>query len=251
MSARRPLIAGNWKMNCGNAAGRALARSIAAGSKDHPTPEIVISPPSIVLAAITSEVEGSSVEVACQNVHQEPKGAFTGETSAQMVKAAGAQWVIIGHSERRQYFNETDDVVAQKTRAVQDAGLKPILCIGETLEEREADQTIDVCVRQVDAFVDLLVRAPGVAAIAYEPVWAIGTGKVASTEQAQQAHAAIRAHLSKKSPKLAEKTRILYGGSMKPSNAEALLACPDIDGGLIGGASLKAEDFLTIAGLAG
>lgn len=251
MTARRTLIAGNWKMNGGDAAGRELAKAVAKGSARCSSAQIVIAPPAIALAGIVSDVAGSSVEVACQNVHQAPKGAFTGEASVGMAKQAGAKWVIVGHSERRQYFNETDETVALKTQAVQGAGLQPIVCVGETLAQREAGKTNEVCAAQVDAFVDIIAQTPGVAVIAYEPVWAIGTGKVATTDQAQVAHAAIRAHLGTKSSELAGKTRILYGGSMKPGNAEALLACPDIDGGLIGGASLMAEDFLTIAGFAG
>jgi triosephosphate isomerase (TIM) len=164
-----------------------------------------------------------------------------------MLTAAGCGWVIIGHSERRQYFNETDESVAKKTHAVLDAGLRPIVCVGETLEEREAGKTLDVVHRQTRAVREILAKQPGVGAIAYEPVWAIGTGKVATPEQAQEVHAAIRLHLAESSPELADKTLILYGGSMKPNNAEILLACPDIDGGLVGGASLKAEDFLAIA----
>jgi triosephosphate isomerase len=183
-------------------------------------------------------------------VHEKANGAYTGEISAEMLIDCGCKWVILGHSERRQYFAETDASVAAKTTAALAAKLRPIVCIGETLEEREAGKTLEVVGRQLAAFEALIAQEPGVAAIAYEPVWAIGTGKVASTEQAQEVHAAIRAQLTKVSPALANVTRILYGGSVKPDNAEALLGCPDIDGALVGGASLKASDFLGIAAAA-
>lgn len=237
-------------MNQGNAAGLELARAVAAGSAQTQC-DLVVSPPLTILAAVAEAVAGSNVGVAAQNVHEQEKGAFTGEVSVGMLKEAGAQWAIIGHSERRQYFGETDESVAAKTASSLKGGLTPIVCIGETLQERKGEKTLEVVRRQTTAFIAHLAANPGVAAIAYEPVWAIGTGEVATPEQAQEVHAAIRAQLAEKSPELAETTRILYGGSMKPGNAEALLACADIDGGLIGGASLKSEDFLAIAGHAG
>ncbi len=237
-------------MNQGNASGRELAKAVAAGAADAKC-DLVVSPPLTILAAVAEDLKGSNVGVAAQNVHEKDSGAYTGEVSVGMLKEAGVEWVIIGHSERRQYFNETDESVSAKTAAALAGGLQPIVCIGETLEERKGGKTLDVVRRQTAAFIDHIAAKPGVAAIAYEPVWAIGTGEVATTEQAQEVHAAIRAQLAEKSPELAEKTRILYGGSMKPGNAEALLACADIDGGLIGGASLKSEDFLAIAAFAG
>ncbi len=244
---KRALIAGNWKMNHGTQAGRALARAVAAGANGAANVDLVVSPPATILAAVASDLEGTPVEVAAQNMHQSGSGAFTGELSAEMLKDAGCKWVILGHSERRQYFAETDASVAEKTEAALAAGLRPIVCIGETLEEREAGKTLEVVGRQLQAVQTILAKQPGVAAIAYEPVWAIGTGKVATTEQAQEVHAAIRAQLASVSSELAEQTRILYGGSVKPSNAKDLLSCADIDGALVGGASLKAEDFLGIA----
>jgi triosephosphate isomerase (TIM) len=242
---RRPLIAGNWKMNLGGPDGVALAQAVAAEAPASPGVDVVVAPPATVLAAVVAAV-GGKIGVAAQNMHPADNGAFTGELSASMIKAAGSAWVILGHSERRQYFGETDESVKAKTVAALRAGLKPIVCIGETLEEREAGRTLEVVTRQLDAVIDVLAAEPGVAAIAYEPVWAIGTGRVATTEQAQEVHASIRARLTAKSPALAQVTRVLYGGSVKPDNAAALLACPDIDGALVGGASLTAASFLGI-----
>ena len=250
MTTRRPLIAGNWKIHRGAAAGRELANAVANAASRAPHVDLVIAPPFTLLAQVASDLRGTRVEVAGQNVHQEKEGAFTGEISAPMLRAAGAQWVVVGHSERRQYFAESDEQVAQKAQAAIDAGLRPIICIGETLAEREANQTLAVVIRQLSAVIPCISRDPGQCAIAYEPVWAIGTGRVATPEQAQEVHAAIRAHLAQVSNALAEQTRVLYGGSVKPSNAEALLACSDIDGALVGGASLDAEGFLQIAAAA-
>ncbi len=244
---RRALIAGNWKMNQGTAAGRELAKAVAAGASKAPNADLVVSPPLTILAAVAADLKGTGVEVAGQNMHQKASGAFTGEVSAEMLADAGCRWVILGHSERRQYFAETDASVAEKTEAALAAGLRPIVCIGETLQEREAGKTLEVVGRQLAAFQDIIAKQPGVAAIAYEPVWAIGTGKVATTEQAQEVHAAIRSQLKTVSADLAAKTRVLYGGSVKPDNAKDLLSCADIDGALVGGASLKADDFIAIA----
>ncbi len=237
-------------MNRGDGAGRELANAVSNAASRAPHADLVIAPPFTLLAQVASDLRGTRVEVAGQNVHQEVEGAFTGEISAPMLKAAGAQWVIIGHSERRQYFAESDEQVAQKTQAALAAGLRPIICIGETLAEREANQTLAVVIRQLSAVIPSVSRDAGQCAIAYEPIWAIGTGRVASPEQAQEVHAAIRGHLAQVSNALAEQTRVLYGGSVKPSNAEALLACSDIDGALVGGASLDAEGFLQIAAAA-
>jgi triosephosphate isomerase (TIM) len=247
--ALRPLIAGNWKMNCGTAPGRELARAIKAGAAKLDV-DLVIAPPFTILSAVVDDLRDSNVQVAAQNVHERADGAFTGEISIPMLKYSGCQWVIIGHSERRQYFAETDASVAAKTRAALQGGLRPIVCIGETLDERKAGTTMDVVFRQLDAFKDIINERPGFAAIAYEPVWAIGTGVVATEEQAQEVHAAIRQHLKASNAELSAQTRILYGGSVKASNAKALLACADVDGALVGGASLDAEGFLQIAAAA-
>jgi triosephosphate isomerase len=233
-------------MNAGGADGLALAQAVKAGASRAPHAEFVVAPPTTLLSRVSEILAGSAVAVAGQNLHEADSGAFTGEASASMLKFVGCTWVIIGHSERRQYFNETDASVAAKTATAYKAGLLPIVCIGETLAEREAGATLSVVGRQLDAVLSLLAANIGVGAIAYEPVWAIGTGKVASPEQAQEVHAAIRAQLARKSPALAEQTRVLYGGSVKASNAAELLGCADIDGALIGGASLIAEDFLEI-----
>jgi triosephosphate isomerase len=246
---RRPLIAGNWKMNNGGQDGLDLARAIAAESRAIEGVDIVVAPPSTLLWRVAQTVEQvapGKVGVAAQNLHQEPNGAFTGELSASMLLAAGASWVIIGHSERRQYFGETDAGVRAKTDAAFAAKLLPIVCIGETLEEREAGRTLDVVYRQLDAVVPSLARHVGVGAIAYEPVWAIGTGKVATNEQAQEVHAAIRQRLAATQQELGRATRVLYGGSVKADNALGLLRQADIDGALVGGASLKADGFLGI-----
>jgi len=250
---RRPLIAGNWKLNNGGEDGLALARAIAAEVKNITTVDVVVAPPATLLhqvSEIAKQLAAGRLGVSAQNLHQEQSGAFTGEISAPMLLAAGCQWVIIGHSERRQFFGETDELVRAKTAAAQKAGLLPIACIGETLSEREAGKTLEVVYRQLDAFSSVLAEKPGVAAIAYEPVWAIGTGKVATTEQAQEVHAAIRKRLAGVSRELSEVTRILYGGSVKADNALGLLGCADIDGALVGGASLKADSFMGIVNAA-
>lgn len=250
---RRPLIAGNWKMNNGGQDGLDLARAIASEARSLSSVDVVVAPPATLLHRVHELVESvapGQVGVSAQNLHWEPSGAFTGELSAAMLLAAGCQWVIIGHSERRQYFGETDESVRAKTAAALKAGLKPIVCIGETLQEREAGRTLEVVSRQLDAFSAVIAEKPGVAAIAYEPVWAIGTGKVATTEQAQEVHASIRQRLAQGQPELSRVTRILYGGSVKANNAAGLLGCPDIDGALVGGASLEAGSFMGIVSAA-
>jgi triosephosphate isomerase len=246
---RRPLIAGNWKMYRGGADGVALAHQVAAGVRDVTSVDVVVAPPFTALAAVAHEVHevaGGRVGVAAQNLYPKPEGAFTGEVSASMLLESGCRWVIVGHSERRQFFGETDAGVREKTVAALAAGLRPIVCVGETLAEREAGKTLEVVFRQVDAFAAELAKAPGVGVIAYEPVWAIGTGKVAGPDQAEEAHAAIRERLRGVSSGLSEKTAILYGGSVKADNAANLLACPNVDGALVGGASLDAESFIKI-----
>jgi triosephosphate isomerase len=243
---RQCVIAGNWKMYRGGAAGCLLAQELVTACGDIATVQVVIAPPFTVLAAVATEIQGSRIDLSGQNLHPKAEGAFTGEVSGPMLLEAGCRWVIVGHSERRQYFGETDGSVRDKVNAAIGLGLRPIACVGETLAEREAGKTLDVVHRQVDAFVAELVKKPGFGVIAYEPVWAIGTGKVAGPEQAQEVHAAIRARLKGVSAELADVTPVLYGGSVKPDNAQGLLGCPDVDGALVGGASLEAESFARI-----
>ncbi|HSN98940.1 MAG TPA: triose-phosphate isomerase [Candidatus Nanopelagicales bacterium] len=244
-STRRPLIAGNWKMNAGGQDAIPLAIGVARAAKDLQRVEVVVAPPYTALAAVAHELAEarSDVALAAQNMHPELSGAFTGEISSGLLKDAGATWVILGHSERRQLFGETDEMVARKVAAALSAELRPIVCVGETLEEREAGQTLEVVERQVRAFFDELAKQPGFGVIAYEPVWAIGTGRVASPEDAQEVHAMIRGLLTRASVEFAAGTRILYGGSVKADNAEGLLTMDDIDGALVGGASLDPAGF--------
>lgn len=243
---RTPIVAGNWKMYKGSSAGLELARAVASACGDLAGVSVVLAPPFTLLERVAQAVRGSRVEVAGQNLHAKAEGAFTGEVSAPMLLDAGCKWVIIGHSERRQYFGETDDGVREKTAAAMAAGLRPIVCVGETLAEREAGKTLEVVYRQLDAFAAVLGERPGFGTIAYEPVWAIGTGKVAGPEQAQEVHHALRQRLAEKDANLARSTHILYGGSVKPDNASGLLSCPDVDGALVGGASLDAGSFAKI-----
>ncbi|HVJ18386.1 MAG TPA: triose-phosphate isomerase [Polyangiaceae bacterium] len=245
--AREYVIAGNWKLNNGGLEGLKLAAAVRDASKGLSKAKIVVAPPFTALAAIGAELEGSQVELSAQNLYPKDSGAFTGEVSAPMLKEAGCKWVILGHSERRQFFGETDEGVREKVAAAMAAGLRPIACVGETLAEREAGKTLEVVFRQLDAFVGELAKKPGFGVIAYEPVWAIGTGKVAGPEQAQEVHGAIRERLKATSAELADVTAVLYGGSVKADNAAGLLGCPDIDGALVGGASLDAAGFAKIA----
>jgi len=242
------LVAGNWKMNGSTAANAELLAGILDGIPKGDGFELLVCPPFPYLAAAVAQVEGSAVKVGAQNVSEHDKGAYTGEVAPAMLRDVGCEYVIVGHSERRSLYGESSAQVAAKFVAAQAAGLVPILCVGETLAEREAGTTEKV----VDAQLDAVVGAAGVAAfgravIAYEPVWAIGTGMTATPEQAQDVHRHIRAQLAGHDPAIAAGVQILYGGSMKGDNAAGLLAQPDIDGGLIGGASLKAKDFLAIA----
>ena len=244
---RQPLVAGNWKMN-GSLAG---ARELLAGIKDGigavNNAEVAVCPPYVFLALAQAELSGSDIAWGAQNLSTESSGAFTGEIAASMLKDFGCTYVIVGHSERRTLYGEDDVLVARKFAVARAAGLRPILCVGETLEERERGVTEEVVARQVDAVINLEgVAALGDGVIAYEPVWAIGTGVTASPEQAQDVHDFIRRRVAGKNLDVGEAVRVLYGGSMKPDNAAELLAKPDIDGGLIGGASLKAADFLAI-----
>ena len=242
------LVAGNWKMNGSSAANAELVAGIVAGIPAGSGFSLLVCPPFPYLAAVAAQVQGSAVSVGAQNVSEHEKGAFTGETAPAMLRDVGCQYVIVGHSERRSLYGESSAQVAAKFRAAQAAGLKPILCVGETLEEREAGTTESVIDEQLDAVLDSAgIGAFRTAVIAYEPVWAIGTGMTATPEQAQDVHRHIRARLAELDADVAAGVQILYGGSMKGDNAAGLLAKPDIDGGLIGGASLKAEDFLAIA----
>jgi triosephosphate isomerase len=245
--SRRPLVAGNWKMHLGGPGGVELAQAVVHLSRGLPNVDLVVAPPFTALAACAHECDSSRVEVGAQNVYPKDAGAFTGEVSAPMLVEAGCRWVIVGHSERRQHFKETDAQVAEKAAAALKAGLTPIVCVGETLEERTGGRTLEVVDRQVAAALDVLAGAGRPAVIAYEPVWAIGTGKNAGPAEAQEVHAALRRQLASRSAALASAARILYGGSVKPDNARDLLAAPDVDGALVGGASLDAASFGAIA----
>ena len=241
---RKPIIAGNWKMHNTMAEAKTLVKDLAALVADAQA-EVVVCAPFTALAAAKEAAQGTNVKVGAQNIHWEAKGAFTGEISAAMLKEIGVEYVVVGHSERRQYFAETDETVNKRTKAALAAGIIPIVCCGETLEEREANITEKIVGDQVKAdLADLTAAEVASLVIAYEPVWAIGTGKTASPEQAQEIHAFIRSIVANKYGKeIADNTSILYGGSCKPSNAKELFANPDVDGGLIGGAALKVSDF--------
>ena len=245
---RTPLIAGNWKMYKTAAESAAFVRDflpLVAGVRGV---EIVLAPSYLALRAVADLARGSGVGVASQNVHFAPEGAFTGEVSAAMLKEAGATHAIIGHSERRQYFAESDESVNRKVKAALEAGLAPIMCLGETLAEREAGKTFEVVDRQLrGGLAGVPAAAAGKVVVAYEPVWAIGTGKTATPAQAQEVHAFLRKGLAAAwSADGAGTVRILYGGSVKPDNIDTLMAQGDIDGALVGGASLKADSFARI-----
>ncbi len=243
---RDSLIAGNWKMNGDLASATALVEAVLAG--DRGAAEVAVCPPAVFLMKIGGMLDGSDIALGAQNVCDQESGAYTGEISAAMLKECGCRYVIVGHSERRTLYGESDALVAARFAMAVRSGLTPILCVGETLDEREQGVTEAVVARQLDAVVESCGSAAlGEAVIAYEPVWAIGTGQVATPEQAQAVHRFIRERLAALDAGIAERVRILYGGSMNPGNAADLLARPDIDGGLIGGASLKAADFLAIA----
>lgn len=245
---REFLVAGNWKMNGSSEANKALLEGIVAGVPAGQGFRLLVCPPFPYLADVAGKAAGSAVSVGAQNVSEHDKGAYTGEVSPGMLKDIGCDYAIVGHSERRAIYGESSFQVAAKFQAAQAAGLVPILCVGETLEEREAGSTESVVGYQLGAVLDAAgIGAFANAVVAYEPVWAIGTGMTASPEQAQDVHKFIRATLSAKDAGIAERVQILYGGSMKGENAAGLLSMPDIDGGLIGGASLKADDFLAIA----
>jgi triosephosphate isomerase len=245
---RKKVIAGNWKMNKTAAEGAALTQEIVEAVGRETQVDIVLCPPFTALESVAHALEGQAVKLGAQNMHPDKSGAFTGEISAEMLRTLYVTHVILGHSERRQYFAETDGFINRKVLAALTSELRPILCVGETLAEREAGKTLDVVRTQTEAaLAGVKPEQVTTVIIAYEPVWAIGTGKVATTAQAQEVHAFIRGLLTRLyGPALAQKVRILYGGSMKPANAPELLAQPDIDGGLIGGASLEARSFVDL-----
>jgi len=246
--SRKPIIAGNWKLNGLQADAVSLARSVADGCKLIRDREVMVAPVFTVLGAVRQVLDGSNVALGAQDLYWEPTGAFTGEVSAPMLRDVGCTHVIIGHSERRQHFAETDYTVAKKVAAAVAAKLVPVVCVGETLAQREAGTTFEVIQRQVaGGLVELPQEHFSRLVIAYEPVWAIGTGRTATPEQAEEVHARIRSLLAEVlNPAAAEAVRILYGGSVKPDNIDTLMACPNVDGALVGGASLKADDFLRI-----
>ena len=244
---RRTLIAGNWKMNGSMDSIHDLINGIKAGLGDVTNADMAVCPPAIYLMKVQGLIDGAAIALGSQNVCDQAAGAFTGEIAASMLKEAGCTYAIIGHSERRTLYGESDELIARRFAMAVESGITPILCIGETLEERESGVTEAVVSRQLDAVIDSQgIEALGKCVIAYEPVWAIGTGKTATPEQAQDVHAYIRGKLAALNGEVADKVQILYGGSMNAANARDLLGQADIDGGLIGGASLKADDFLAI-----
>jgi triosephosphate isomerase len=246
--ARTPFVCGNWKMHRTQAEARGLVRALAPLVADLAgRVHLAVAPPFTALAATGQALGGTAIELAAQDVHWEAQGAFTGEVSAPMLAEAGVRHGIVGHSERRQLFGETDEAVRKKVGALLAAGIRPIVCVGETLAEREAGKTLEVVGRQLRAGLSGLGSAAAALTVAYEPVWAIGTGKTATAAQAQEVHAALRAILRELAGGLADGIRIQYGGSVKPENAGELMSQPDVDGALVGGASLKAEDFARIA----
>ncbi|WP_286240134.1 triose-phosphate isomerase [Neptuniibacter halophilus] len=249
---RKALVAGNWKMNGDTDFINELVNSLVNSSAASVNADVLLCPPAVYLAQVSSLTAESAIQLGAQNVSEQANGAFTGEISLAMLQDLGCEYVILGHSERRSLYGENDQLVAEKFVAAVAAGVKPILCVGETLEEREQGETMQVVARQLNA----VIEAAGIdkfadAVIAYEPVWAIGTGKTATPEQAQEVHAEIRQILAQNSVEIADKLRILYGGSVNAANAAELFANEDVDGGLVGGASLKANDFIAICQAAG
>jgi triosephosphate isomerase len=245
---RKKIVAGNWKMNTLPAEGVELARGVAAGRGEvNSDVTLIVCPPFTHLAGVIESLNGANVEVGAQDCATEAKGAYTGEVSAAMIAALGCKYVILGHSERRQYYGECSETLNKKMEQAYANNLTPIYCVGENLEEREAERHFEVCKQQLEEVVfNLTEEQFKNLVIAYEPVWAIGTGKTATAEQAQEIHAYIREVLRSKFGAAAEECPILYGGSCKPSNAGEIFAKADVDGGLIGGAALKADDFLAI-----
>ncbi|MDA8519778.1 triose-phosphate isomerase [Acidovorax sp. NCPPB 4044] len=242
---KKKLIAGNWKMNGGLAANASLVEALRSGMGEGPACEVAVAVPAVYLAQVQALLEGSAIALGAQDVSQHEAGAYTGEVSAAMLQEFGVRYALVGHSERRQYHGESDAAVAAKAQRALSAGLTPVVCVGETLAEREAGQTEAVVKRQLAAVIHVNGHCISEIVVAYEPVWAIGTGHTATPEQAQQVHAVLRAQLLAATDH-ADRIRLLYGGSMNAGNAAALLSQPDIDGGLVGGASLKAQDFLKI-----
>ncbi|MCW8884859.1 MAG: triose-phosphate isomerase [Motiliproteus sp.] len=244
---RRLLVAGNWKMNGSKEQAEQLVTALVQGFSGSDQVEMVLCPPTIYLDQVAGLLNGSAIGLGSQNSSEHEAGAYTGETAPAMLLDMGCRYAILGHSERRTLYGEDNALVAAKFEAAKAAGLTPILCVGETLEQREAGETLAVVAAQVGAVLARLGNeAFAEAVIAYEPVWAIGTGKTATPEQAQEVHAAIRAQVADSNAQVAERVQILYGGSVNAGNAETLFAMQDIDGGLVGGASLKADDFLAI-----
>jgi len=249
---RRPFVAGNWKMNGSSASIKALLEGIKQGLTAIKATEVSVCPPFVYLREVGEQLKGTAIALGAQNLSEQSAGAYTGEISGAMLNDFGCRYVIVGHSERRAIYGESDALVAGKFAAARKAGLIPILCVGELLEEREAGTTEQVIARQLDAVLALEgVAAFAQAVVAYEPVWAIGTGKTASPAQAQEVHAFIRSKLAAQDATIAAGLRILYGGSVKGSNAAELFGMVDIDGGLIGGAALQADEFLAICSAGG
>ena len=245
---RRKLVAANWKMNGSSAAN---AQWVASWRAVAPPCDVVVCAPFVYLPQVGAGLAGTAAQLGAQNLSEQPPGAYTGEIAGEMLLDVGCRWVIVGHSERRALYGETSALVAKKVARAVALGLRPIVCVGETLDERDAGRTLDVVSAQVAAVLELCsVEQLAGAALAYEPVWAIGTGRTATPLQAQVVHAAIRAQLARADEAAAQRTRILYGGSVKPGNAGELFAQPDIDGGLIGGASLVVADFIAICAAA-
>lgn len=248
---RQPLVAGNWKMNGNRDGALRLANAVAQGTEAGSAAEVLLCPPFVYLADLARALKDSGVSLGAQDLCAEDNGAYTGEVSGPMLKDFDCRYVIVGHSERRALYAEGDALVARKFIAAQKAGLTPILCMGETLAEREAGDTSAVVSRQLKAVLDAAgIAAFGGAVVAYEPVWAIGTGRTAKSDQAQEVHALIRGMLAAQDAKIAGDVRLLYGGSVKAANAVELFRMPDIDGGLVGGASLDAGEFLAICAAA-
>ena len=248
MSVMKKLVVGNWKMHGSRAFNAELIQGLLVAdlAATAPRADVAVCPPFVFLADVAAALQGSTIAVGAQDISAQTQGAYTGEVAGPMIREFGATYAIVGHSERRSYHAESDQLVADKAKAALSHGLVPIVCVGETLAEREANQTEAVVGRQLQAVIDTLGDDIARVVVAYEPVWAIGTGKTASPAQAQAVHASLRAQLAKATPKAAD-IPLLYGGSVKPDNAVELFSQPDINGGLIGGAALKAADFAAIA----
>jgi triosephosphate isomerase len=248
---RRAIVAGNWKMHGSRGENARLVEELVGGYPPVATADCIVCPPFVYLQEVGRMLRDSPIALGAQDTCAEPHGAFTGEISAGMLKDVGCKYVIVGHSERRLIYRESDQLVARKFAAAHAKALVPILCVGEQLADREASRTEEVIARQLDVVLELCgPEVLGHGVVAYEPVWAIGTGRNATPQQAQEVHAFIRARIAARDARIAAETRILYGGSVKAGNAAELFAMPDVDGGLVGGASLKADEFLAIIGAA-